>query len=795
MAARAITPTAGYARPASEAELSALARTYLPEAAEPRPIPEYAPYAPQLVPVPVLASQTGRWEDGSWAPDLPAPGAMLPEDGYGADVSGEPVAPPATQKDEAIAPIAKEGEPRNGGGWRHDLPYRWELRVYGLLFASALAMRLFDLGSRAVHHDESLHGLFAFNLANGEGYIHNPLMHGPFLFHITAASFFLFGDSDFTLRLVEALFGSVLIFVPLLLRPRLGNIGALLVASMLAFSPTLLYFSRFARNDIFMAVWTLALVGVIWRYLDDGKPKWLYFTAALMALGFATKETQYLVVAIIGLALLAMARRDIGGWLWGQRSFKDFSRPGSMTLVIGALTLPLLGAFSGVTQSLFGLTLAAVEGTPGLATGSPDGAGVAVAAVLTGALVIVSVFVGLRWRFNQWVKILAIFWAITFVLFSTFGTNLDGVGTGIWQSLGYWVGQQEVARGSQPWYYYFIIISVYEFLPWTVAIGASFYYALRGDVFTRFLVFWAVGTFIAYTLAGEKMPWLTVNIVLPIIVLAGKALGDAVTSFEWRKALDGGGMFLYAGVPLFLVLLWRSVFFETNDGVGGLLELWIMLAIIGFLAYGLWLLIRRIGRPAALTMSLTVVVVIMFGLTLRAGWIATYVNSDVPNELLIYTQTSPAVPQLAQEIRNAGTLTGENLALPVTVDSSDGFTWPWAWYFRNYDNTDYPGYDNTGKLDGPPEGSVILVNVKNRSVVEDTIAEGDFTEGRRFAHRQWFPEDYRGLTATDFFGTVIDRSRWQGAIDFFLFRTLPSPIGGVDSIVYFKDDIPLNAVE
>ena len=299
----------------------------------------------------------------------------------------------------------------------------------------------------------------------------------------------------------------------------------------------------------------------------------------------------------------------------------------------------------------------------------------------------------------------------------------------------------------------------------------------------------------AYTLAGEKMPWLTVNIVLPIIVLAGKALGDAATSFEWKKALNNGGLFLYVGVPVFLILMWRSVFFKTDAGATAFIELWIMLAVIGFLFYGLWLLSTRIGRPAALTMSLSVVVLVMFGLTLRAGWIASYVNADVPNDLLIYTQTSPDVPQLAREIQNAGVLTGENLALPVTVDNTDGFTWPWAWYFRNYDNTDYPTYKNTGTLPGPPESSVVLVNVKNRSVVEETITAGPFTEGRRFSHRQWFPEDYRELTAGDFFGTVIDRSRWEGAIDFFLFRKISNEIGGVDSIVYFKDDIPLSAQE
>ena len=99
-----------------------------------------------------------------------------------------------------------------------NFPFRWEITAYVSLFSVAILMRLFDLGSRAIHHDESLHGVFANNFANGEGYIHNPLMHGPFLFHSTAASFFLFGTSDFTLRLVEALFGAVLIFVPLLLR-------------------------------------------------------------------------------------------------------------------------------------------------------------------------------------------------------------------------------------------------------------------------------------------------------------------------------------------------------------------------------------------------------------------------------------------------------------------------------------------------------------------------------------------------------------------------------------------------
>ena len=127
---------------------------------------------------------------------------------------------------------------------------RWEFVAYGLLLATALGMRLWDLGTRAMHHDESLHALYSFNLSVGDGYIHNPMMHGPFQMEATAGIFYVLGDSEFTARLLYALAGTALVAMPLLLRSRLGTLGALLTSVMLAFSPALLYFSRFARNDI-----------------------------------------------------------------------------------------------------------------------------------------------------------------------------------------------------------------------------------------------------------------------------------------------------------------------------------------------------------------------------------------------------------------------------------------------------------------------------------------------------------------------------------------------------------------
>ena len=101
------------------------------------------------------------------------------------------------------------------------------------------------LGYMAVHHDESLHGYFGYQIAIGNEYQHSPLTHGMLLFELIAGAFFLFGDSEFTLRLSMAVFGSALILVPLLMRKQLGDIGALLTSVMLTFSPALFYFSRF----------------------------------------------------------------------------------------------------------------------------------------------------------------------------------------------------------------------------------------------------------------------------------------------------------------------------------------------------------------------------------------------------------------------------------------------------------------------------------------------------------------------------------------------------------------------
>jgi uncharacterized protein (TIGR03663 family) len=769
----------------------------------------------------------GRWVDGSW-------------------VTGDAAvnAPPS------LSPSSNTGDTANSKTG-FVIPFRIEWSIYAGLLIVALVMRLYDLGGRAVHHDESLHGYFAYQIFTGSGYDHNPLMHGMFLFDAIATSFFLIGDSEMSMRLPMAIFGTGLILVPLLLKPRIGQFGALAAAVMLAFSPSLLYYSRFARNDIFMAVFTLALVGVMWRYMDERKNRWLYIGAGLVALGFTTKETQYIVVVLLGAYLFTQVWRELRDWLYARRSLSEFSAPASFFLLLVTLTLPLMAASVALFQGALGITLAAEDGLPGIVTGSPDGVGWTVAIVISVVFLTVSLALGWYWNKRVFLGAFGVFALIFVLLFSNFGSNPAGIGSGAWQSLGYWLAQQDVARGNQPWYYYFMIGSVYEFLPMSVGVVAGIYYSFRSgirpwllvgliaaamvvlannslsfekgmiqgaeqDVLTivgnlallvvygaaaaipfvlktsrinRFLFFWTIGTFIAYIQAGEKMPWLLVNVTLPAIALAASVLNDMVMSIDWTKAWRSKAAFAIVGVPVFYIMVWKIVFHELGEGTREFASVWGVLAVLGLLLLGLQVLGSRMGRSQALGIVGLITVGILFAFTFRAGYIASYENSDIPKEMLVYTQTAPDIHALAKEIEHTAQLNGDRLEIKLAIDIRDAYSWPWQWYLRQY--TEVSWADHTGDEAEVSEDRLIaVINEHNKAKAITKLPDG-FSDGRRLIHRWWFPESYRDLKPGTFFKTIVNRDLWAGSVDYFLYRKLANEIGSIDSYVYFSDELPL----
>ena len=181
--------------------------------------------------------------------------------------------------------------------------------------------------------------------------------------------------------------------------------------------------------------------------------------------------------------------------------------------------------------------------------------------------------------------------------------------------------------------------------------------------------------------------------------------------------------------------------------------------------------------------------VLLFGLTFRAGWIASYQNGDVPREMLVYTQTSPDLHELAKEIERTAQLTGDRSEIKLAIDTRDAYSWPWQWYLRRYTEVSFTDH-TPDEVEVGEDRLIAVINANNNSKAVTKLPES-FGNGRRLVHRWWFPESYRNLEPSTFFETLIDRNRWQGTIDYFLYRELSNPLGTIDSYVYFSDQVPM----
>lgn len=205
---------------------------------------------------------------------------------------------------------------------------RWETLAIVALLLAAVFTRFYDLGARAMSHDESLHVYYSYRLYTEGDFAHTPLMHGPILFHMTALSYSLFGDSDFSGRIYAAVLGVLMVMTPLLFRRWLGRWGALLTSLFLLISPLLMYYNRYIREDTPAILASIVMAWAIFMYLDGPdnqkrKPYWLYILAIGMIWNFGSKETAFFYIGSFGLFLtiywlIRMAQQawGIAGRVW-----------------------------------------------------------------------------------------------------------------------------------------------------------------------------------------------------------------------------------------------------------------------------------------------------------------------------------------------------------------------------------------------------------------------------------------------------------------------------------------------
>ena len=123
-----------------------------------------------------------------------------------------------------------------------------------------------------------------------------------------------FTATDYTARISPAIFGMAVAAMPLALRRWLGPVGTIAAVAFIAFSPTVVYYSRFLRMDIYLAFFMLLMVVAMWRYLEEGAcplARRVPGPRRGLAFAFSTKEVTFLVAAMFLLYLNGHLATDL----------------------------------------------------------------------------------------------------------------------------------------------------------------------------------------------------------------------------------------------------------------------------------------------------------------------------------------------------------------------------------------------------------------------------------------------------------------------------------------------------
>ncbi|WP_195837575.1 flippase activity-associated protein Agl23 [Halorhabdus sp. CBA1104] len=159
------------------------------------------------------------------------------------------------------------------------------------IVAVALILRLFALGVRVAHYDEGRVAYWALHFAETGDFAYRYIIHGPVLQHATRWLIPVLGPSDATIRLPVALVGAALLPASVwLFRKHLRRSELVATAGLLALNPVLLYYSRFMRSDLLVATFMFVALGLLVRFVDTRRPRYLYGAAVFVALGFGSKE-------------------------------------------------------------------------------------------------------------------------------------------------------------------------------------------------------------------------------------------------------------------------------------------------------------------------------------------------------------------------------------------------------------------------------------------------------------------------------------------------------------------------
>ncbi|WP_299028002.1 flippase activity-associated protein Agl23 [uncultured Thermanaerothrix sp.] len=505
-------------------------------------------------------------------------------------------------------------------------------------------------------------------------------------------------------------------------------------------------------------------------------------------------------LALIGLGLGVVAAilllREVGWpYLRQERSL-------DMLLLVGTMVLPQLTAFPvKIIGVLLGQNWNPLDYSP---------QGILRSGIVLVMLMLVAAGVGFLWKPRFWLTNFALFYGIYVVLYTTVFTNGFGFFTGIVGSLGYWLEQQGVNRGTQPWYYYALLqIPVYEYL---AALGTLLAICL-GWRYRRFsqisgespveratalpnenvlsvsegtvvqtpdqddnsespaekvealpvlslLVFWAVTSLGAYSLAGEKMPWLTVHIAMPLLLCAGWGLGVLVDRTPWTAIRQGRAWLGLLLIPVFLsavtgaIMAWMGPILPFSGYTLEHLQVtttFVFAITVALLSGAMIIYVFRGWRRLDVVKLLLLYLFAFLGLiTLRTAATAAYINYDTAKEFLVYAHAASGPKEILAQVEEISRRTTRGLDIQVAYDNDA--LYPYWWYLRDYPNKRYFAENPTRDLRDVPV--IIAGNSANWSKL-DAITKGEFVQFEYM--RLWWPmQDYYNLTWDRIWGALRD---------------------------------------
>jgi uncharacterized protein (TIGR03663 family) len=323
-----------------------------------------------------------------------------------------------------------------------------------------------------------------------------------------------------------------------------------------------------------------------------------------------------------------------------------------------------------------------------------------------------------------WVLFAALYWIVPGpdhgVLTVAQGFQV-GVGRGIWQGLYYWLQQQQIARGGQPWYYYLLLIPLYEQVAVVFGLAGIVRSLARPTRFRLFLVWWFVGALALYSWAGEKMPWLSLHILLPLMLLAAIAL-------EWM-ALNAWA------------LVQRLVAGERSFSR------------------------RALMRPAGAVLGLACALVLLVP-TLHGMLVLSHQDAaNGPHEMMVYVQTTPDVQKVMDKINHADALLyGGRHQLKIAV--GQGEEWPFYWYLRDYWLDAHPGIYASFDLPltGPAaeQQDVLILTESDAAAFMQAHPTG--YSAHTYQLRSWWDEGYKPAPCVPTPTTTCPSWAWGGGV-------------------------------